>query len=158
MVRRRVSGLYWALPPRRLREKPVLLEESTLQENGVPIVEPRVRPEKTKNRLPLLVLNFSVTGFFLYGIYPGIMSFAVLPYGYFEYNLCLRLSTVVSPLAALSTYIVETSSIIVIWTLTTIGTLIHIFVLYLAFESPPPPMVDLNGGSIIVVRWVVEKR
>ncbi|ELT94880.1 hypothetical protein CAPTEDRAFT_205384 [Capitella teleta] len=79
------------------------------------------------------------------------MSYAVLPYGYFEYNLSLRLSTVINPIAALSTFVLETSSIAVIGVCILIANALSFFGMYLALMSPDPPLAGTHAGSAMVV-------
>ncbi|ELT94879.1 hypothetical protein CAPTEDRAFT_73779, partial [Capitella teleta] len=104
-----------------------------------------------KLRFPILVFYFAYASFFMYGLSSAVMSYAVLPYGYFEYNLSLRLSTLIKPLAALSTSVLETSSLAVIGGCILVANGMSFFSLYLALMSPDPPLAGADAGSIMVV-------
>lgn len=108
-------------------------------------------PPFSECRFALLVFYFAYIAFFMYGLGPCILSFAVLPYGYFEYNLSIRLSTVINPLVALSTFFLQTSSTVVIGICTAIANGLSFFGIYMALMSPSPPLAGTTEGSIMVV-------
>lgn len=107
--------------------------------------------ELPKYRFPILVFYFAYSAFYMYGFGPAVLSFAVLPYGYFEFNLSLRLSTVINPIVAFSTFLLHTSSIAVIGICIALGNVMSFFIIYLAAMSPSPPLVGTIEGSIMVV-------
>jgi riboflavin transporter 2 len=99
----------------------------------------------------LLVLNTWMCTLF-YGMAPALLPYACLPYGSLTYSLTIRLTALVIPIASLVSFWLKTSSSKVIAVLTAIGTLLMVYVFYLALQSPTPPLMHSSAGPAILVR------
>ena len=98
----------------------------------------------------LLLLNTWMCAVF-YGISPALLPYACLPYSNLTYSLAMRLSALSIPIASLISFWLKTSSIKVISGVTLLGTLLCIYPLYLATQSPDLPLADSHAGPALVV-------
>lgn len=87
------------------------------------------------------------------GLLPATQSYTCLPYGRITYTLSIRLSSIASPLASLSTLFLPSASLAVIILLMTVASLIAVFDLILAGYSPDRIIQDLLTGQIVLVSF-----
>ena len=85
------------------------------------------------------------------GVLPSIQSYACLPYGSQPYHLAVTLSNIANPMACFIAFFLPVKSQTIIGGVTTIGSLITVYILLLAATSPEPPLVDSLAGPILVV-------
>lgn len=99
----------------------------------------------------LLLMMVAVVNAMTNGIIPATQSYTCLPYGSLVYTLSVRLSSVASPLASLSSMFLPRPSVRILFFLTSIGVLISVFHLTLAAQSPTPIMKGQRIGDSVVV-------
>ena len=85
------------------------------------------------------------------GILPSVQSFACLPYGSQTYHLAVTLSNIANPLACLIVFFLPVKSRTNLGAITTIGTLVSVYIMSVAANSPEPPLVNSLAGSLLVV-------
>lgn len=85
------------------------------------------------------------------GILPSIQSYACLPYGSQPYHLAVTLSNIANPVACFIVFFLPVKSQTLIGGVTSVGSLISVYILLLAATSPGPPLVDSLAGPILVV-------
>ena len=85
------------------------------------------------------------------GILPSIQSYACLPYGSQPYHLAVTLSNIANPVACFIVFFLPVKSKTLIGGVTSVGSLISVYILILAATSPEPPLVDSQAGPILVV-------
>ena len=85
------------------------------------------------------------------GILPSIQSYACLPYGSQPYHLAVTLSNIANPVACFIVFFLPVKSKRLIGGVTSVGSLISVYILFLAATSPEPPLVDSQAGPILVV-------
>ncbi|XP_057337877.1 solute carrier family 52, riboflavin transporter, member 3-B [Microplitis mediator] len=90
---------------------------------------------------------------------PSIQSYACLPYGNVAYHLTVTLSSMASPLSMCLGFIWNPPKSERLFTiLTAVILVISSFVMYLAVESPTPPLQGTWAGELlVVVLWIVLK-
>lgn len=88
------------------------------------------------------------------GIFPGIVTYVGLPYGNNIYHLCVTLAAIGNPLAGLLAVILPHTSIRVIRILTLTQAILAVYILYIATQSPSPPLQHSVFGSILIVRVI----
>uniref|UniRef100_X1Z3Y5 Riboflavin transporter n=1 Tax=Capitella teleta TaxID=283909 RepID=X1Z3Y5_CAPTE len=131
-------------------------EEKEAREMQVMTSPDEVKEEAVTSRpsnarfVSLLLLNTWMCTVF-YGMAPAMLPYACLPYGALTYSLAIRLSAVAIPLASLVSFWLKTSSVKVITLLTGVGTLLSIYPLFLATQSPDLPLADTAAGSALIV-------
>lgn len=85
------------------------------------------------------------------GFMPSIQSYACGPYGNIAYHLAATLSSLASPLAALSTMFLKRSSPKVVGILSLFGTALASYIIVMAAMSPSPPLMGETWGSVLIV-------
>ncbi len=68
------------------------------------------------------------------------------------YSLAVRLSTVANPLACFIALLLPTKSVLVILIMTSLGTLLSAYQLFLAALSPDPPFKEEVAGEVLCVK------
>ena len=91
------------------------------------------------------------------GVLPSIQSYACLPYGSQSYHLAVTLANIANPLACFIAFFLPVKSQTIIGVVTSVGSLISVYILLLAAYSPEPPLVDTVGGSILAVGKVTSR-
>lgn len=122
---------------------------------------------QTDNERNSLKLSFKIYLYFLLGVMcllgngflPGIQSYSSLPYGNETYHLTATLSQLANPTACFLVMLFSTSSSTssrVINSLSAIVFVICSYVMYLAFESPEPPLQHSVIGKVLVISsWIL---
>ena len=91
-----------------------------------------------------------------YGVLPALQSYTCLPYGYRTFNLAVKLSTIANPLACSICFFRRLESLASFGYLTTVGTILSAYLVYLAAESPTPPLqTRWTGQALVVSIWVI---
>lgn len=104
----------------------------------------------------LLLTMVGVVNAMTNGIIPATQSYTCLPYGSLVYTLSVRLSSVASPLASLSSMFLPKPSVRILFFLTSIGVLISVFHVTLAAQSPTPIMKGQRiGDSVVIISSVI---
>ena len=85
------------------------------------------------------------------GILPSIQSYSCLPYGHLTYDLAVKLSVLVNPLACFLTLVITTRRLSIISTLGALGTFLTVYHVYLAALSPNPILKDEVSGIVLAV-------
>lgn len=86
------------------------------------------------------------------GLFPGLMSFSCLPYGYGIYHLAVTLAAIAAPSAGFIAMFVPHTSIRVIRFLSLIGSIFAVYIFYVATQSPTPPLRHSLTGYALIVR------
>ena len=102
-------------------------------------------------RFALLLVMVGTVNAMTNGMLPATQSYTCLPYGDLAYTLAIRLSSVASPLASLTSMFLPRASLLVVSILTVIGTSISALHLTLAALSPHPPLQGLVSGEALIV-------
>lgn len=113
----------------------------------VEVKKPGVKP----TRFALLLVTIGVVSAMTNGILPATQSYTCLPYGSLVYTLSIRLSSVVSPLASLSSMFLPRPSVKIVIFLTVVGVSLSTFQLTLAAQSPNPILRGQLAGELLVV-------
>lgn len=103
----------------------------------------------------LLLMMVGVVNAMTNGIIPATQSYTCLPYGSLVYTLSVRLSSVASPLASLSSMFLPRPSVRILFFLTSLGVVISVFHLTLAAQSPTPVMKGQTIGDSVVVQTFI---
>ncbi|XP_043483402.1 solute carrier family 52, riboflavin transporter, member 3-B-like [Leptopilina heterotoma] len=137
-----------------------------LESNEQNHIESLSSERETDNRTKLQ-LSFKIYLYFLLGVMcllgngflPGIQSYSSLPYGNQTYHLTATLSQLANPTACFLVMLFSTtssSSSRVINSLSAIVFVICGYVMYLAFESPEPPLQHSVIGKVLVISsWIL---
>ena len=113
------------------------------------------RPMLTPAQFVYLLLLVYLGFFVMYGISPGVYTYAALPYGDRAYNLGVRLSMAMNPIGTILSLLAITRSLRGLGVLTLIGLLLGAYEVYLAAFSPEPPLVGTTLGEALVVSMTV---
>lgn len=90
------------------------------------------------------------------GFLPGIQSYSALPYGNKTYHLTVTLSQLANPLACFLVMLFPPLNRRIIDWLSIITLGICCYVIYLAFESPEPPLQNsLIGRVLVILSWIL---
>ncbi|XP_060098887.1 riboflavin transporter 2-like [Heteronotia binoei] len=90
------------------------------------------------------------------GTMPAIQSYSCLPYGDFAYHLSATLAALANPLACFLGIFLPNRSLVLMGSLTAVGSLLAFYIMAMAVLSPCPPLLHLPSGAIlIVVCWVL---
>lgn len=101
-----------------------------------------------------LILSIVCLNVLANGIFPGIATFAGLPYGYNIYHLCLTLAAIGNSVCGLLAVILPHNSIRVFRTLTVTQAILAIHIFYIATQSPSPPLQNTAFGSTLIVSLI----
>lgn len=85
------------------------------------------------------------------GIFPALMTYYCLPYGNMTYYLTVVLAAFLGPGAGIVAMFVPHTSIRVVRVLSVIGTILAVYMIFIAANSPSPILQDSIFGSILVV-------
>lgn len=85
------------------------------------------------------------------GILPGLMPYSCLPYGNITYHLAVTLAAIANPCAGFIAMFVPHTSIRVIRILCLIGSVLAAYILYIATQSPTPPLQNSFIGHALIV-------
>lgn len=102
------------------------------------------------NYIKLLAAIFLI-GFFGNGIFPGLMSYSSLPYGYVTYHLAITLANFGNSIGSLTAQFVKHTSIFILDAMICSVVLIGTYIFYVATQSPNPPLLNNNWGSVLIV-------
>ncbi|XP_055325457.1 solute carrier family 52, riboflavin transporter, member 3-A-like isoform X2 [Sitodiplosis mosellana] len=124
--------------------------------------------DETKQNIPADVLNLSTFNYIFLmaavvglsglgnGIFPGLMSYSCLPYGNQVYHLSVTLAAIANPCAGFIAMFLSHTSIRVIRFLSFIGSILAIYLFYIALQSPNPPLKDSMLGYVLIVSsWTI---
>ncbi|XP_056106672.1 riboflavin transporter 2 [Rhinichthys klamathensis goyatoka] len=82
---------------------------------------------------------------------PSVQSYACLPYGDQAYHWSATMANVANPIACFITMFYTQRSLVLMGVLTSIGSLIGVFIMSMAVLSPCPLLVNETSGAIIIV-------
>lgn len=85
------------------------------------------------------------------GILPGLMSYSCLPYGNVTYHFSVTLAAIANPCAGFIAMFIPHTSIRVIRLLSFVGSILAVYIFYVATQSPAPPLQDSIVGYILIV-------
>lgn len=112
-------------------------------------------PENVLNLSPVsyfkLLLAIFLIGFFGNGIFPGLMSFSSLPYGYVTYHLAVTLANFGNSIGSLTAQFVKHTSIMILDAMVCVVVIIGVYIFYVSTQSPNPPFVNTQFGSVLIV-------
>ncbi|RUS70103.1 hypothetical protein EGW08_022128 [Elysia chlorotica] len=94
----------------------------------------------------VLIVNITLTTFL-----PSVQIYTVLPYGLDYYHLTTSLVQMANPVACFFALFIMAEQVWIISVITCLGQVIVAYLIYLAAESPEPPMYDQSGGGEIAV-------
>lgn len=90
------------------------------------------------------------------GILPSLQTYSSLPYGINIYHLSATLGNIANPLACCVAFFIPVKSNVVISTMTFFGSSLAGYIIFLAAESPRPPLYNTTEGSVLVVAaWIL---
>ena len=101
----------------------------------------------TNTFLSTLIL-MGVVSFFAHGVFPGIMSFSCLPYGYEAYHLSTTLSTIANPVACTLAVFLNRTTIRQIWLLCGVTAILTAYVLVTSISRP---LMGTQSGVVLIV-------
>lgn len=104
----------------------------------------------TYNYVKLLLALFLI-GFFGNGIFPGLMSYSSYPYGAQAYHLAVTLANVGNTIGSLVAQFVPHTSFIILDAMITVVIITGAFIFFISTQSPNPPLVHTNAGSVMIV-------
>ncbi|XP_056336114.1 riboflavin transporter 2 [Danio aesculapii] len=85
---------------------------------------------------------------------PSVQSYSCLPYGDQAYHWSATMANVANPIACLITIFYTQRSLVLMGVLTSLGSLIGVYIMAMAVLSPCPLLVhDTSGAVIIVLAW-----
>uniref|UniRef100_A0A3B3T4G9 Riboflavin transporter n=1 Tax=Paramormyrops kingsleyae TaxID=1676925 RepID=A0A3B3T4G9_9TELE len=88
-------------------------------------------------------------------VLPSVQSYACLPYGNNAYHLSVTMAALANPLACLIAMFFPIRSLLLMGTLTVIGTGIGAYIMGMAVLSPCPLLVHESSGAVLIVTaWV----
>ncbi|XP_031619660.1 riboflavin transporter 2-like isoform X2 [Contarinia nasturtii] len=90
------------------------------------------------------------------GILPGLATYSCVPYGYVIYHFATTLAAIANPCGGFIAMFLPHTSIRVIRFLSIIGLYLAIYIIYIAVQSPNPPLKGSTlGEMLIVIAWTV---
>lgn len=104
----------------------------------------------TFNYISLMVAVVGLSGLGN-GILPSLIPYFSMPYGNVTYHLSATLANIAVPCAGFIAMFIPHISIRVIRILSLIGAILAVYILYIATQSPAPPLKDLFIGKVLVV-------
>lgn len=102
------------------------------------------------NRIFLLLVVAVLSGFGN-GILPGLMTYSCLPYGNNTYHFAVILAAIVQPCAGLIAMLLPHTSIRIIRVFSFIGTVLAVYIFFIATQSPKPLFQHSIIGDILIV-------
>ena len=96
----------------------------------------------------VFVVNATLTTFL-----SSIQTYTILPYGLEYYHLTTSLGQMANPAACFFALFIMAEKLWIISVITVLGQGIVAYLIYLAAESPHPPMEDQSGGGEIAVSF-----
>ncbi|XP_073787768.1 riboflavin transporter 2 isoform X2 [Danio rerio] len=85
---------------------------------------------------------------------PSVQSYSCLPYGDQAYHWSATMANVANPIACFITIFYTQRSLVLMGVLTSLGSLIGVYIMAMAVLSPCPLLVhDTSGAVIIVLAW-----
>lgn len=85
------------------------------------------------------------------GLFPGLQTFSSLPYGNWAYHLTANLAAISNPIACFVAMFVPRTSIRTIRVLGACSTVLAIYIIFIALNSPNPPLIGSMIGPILIV-------
>lgn len=85
------------------------------------------------------------------GVFPGLTSYSCLPYGNLTYHLAVTLAAIAAPCAGFIAMLVPHISIRIIRLLSVIALILAIYILFIATQSPTPPLQHSIIGYVLIV-------
>lgn len=85
------------------------------------------------------------------GVFPGLMTYSCLPYGFVTYHFAVTLAAIANPCAGFIAMFVPHLSIRVVRLLSIIATIFAVYIFYIAVQSPTPPLKDSIIGIVLIV-------
>ncbi|GFR77497.1 solute carrier family 52, riboflavin transporter, member 3 [Elysia marginata] len=99
----------------------------------------------------VLIVNITLTTFL-----PTVQIYTVLPYGLEYYHLTTSLVQMSNPVACFFAVFILAEQVWVISVITLLGQFIVAYLIYLAAQSPEPPLhKETGGGEIAVFSWIL---
>lgn len=98
-----------------------------------------------------LIFALFLIGFFGNGIFPGLMSFSALPYGFMAYHLAVTLANVGNATGSLIAQFIPHTSICILDAMVALTVVTGAYIFYVATQSPKPPFQNTNFGCISIV-------
>ncbi|NXE58249.1 S52A3 protein, partial [Casuarius casuarius] len=116
-------------------------------------------PEKVSYSLAKLVFIYLLVAWvstLTNGVLPSVQSYSCLPYGSTAYHLSATLSSMANPLACIVAMFLPGRSLVLLGTLTVLGTGFGAYNMAIAVMSPCPVLQDSEwGDAVIVLSWVL---
>lgn len=104
----------------------------------------------TFNYIYLMAAVFGLSGLGN-GILPGLMSYSCLPYGNVTYHFSVTLAAIANPCAGFIAMFVPHTSIRVIRILSFVGSILAVYIFFIATQSPNPPLQHSIVGYLLIV-------
>ncbi|XP_067267123.1 riboflavin transporter 2 [Chanodichthys erythropterus] len=82
---------------------------------------------------------------------PSVQSYSCLPYGNQAYHWSATMANVANPIACFITMFYTQRSLVLMGVLTSIGSLIGVYIMGMAVLSPCPLLVNETSGTVIIV-------
>lgn len=90
------------------------------------------------------------------GMLPSLQSYSCLPYGNVAYHLTVTLASMAGPLAMCLGFVIKNLKVKLLSGLMALTLILSSLVLYLAAESPTPPLQhSWLGEFLVVVLWIL---
>lgn len=85
------------------------------------------------------------------GVLPGLIIYSCAPYGNSIYHFAMTLAFFANPCAGFLAMLLPHNSIRIIRFLCFIGSILAVYIFYIALQSPAPPLKDEILGKILIV-------
>lgn len=103
----------------------------------------------------LLMISFSIS-FFMYGVLLGLQSYSTLAYSHLAFNLSINFGNLMLPLVIFFSIVSFKLSVRAITIEFLVALSISIYIVYISFCSPCPPLnKHWSGSALIVIAWIV---
>lgn len=119
--------------------------------------------ENPRESMPLLTFGFYLIlvgwiNVLLNGVILSVQSYACLPYGIKYYHLAVTLSNIADPVAGFISFFLIIKSAVLISFVTFLGTVVSMYIVFLAASSPTPVFVGTTEGGILVVSFSLNNK
>ena len=105
----------------------------------------------------LLVVSFIIS-FLMYGVLLGLQSYSTLAYSHLAFNLSINFGNLMLPLVIFFSIVSYKLSLRAITIEFSVALSISIYIIYISFCSPCPPLIThWSGSALIVVAWIVSE-